>query len=444
LLLLLGGIRLMLPLGSQGQGSEALLSFGFLILAAHMVGEFAGGVGLPKIVGYMAAGVLFGPSVLGTVTQDGVARLSLVGELAVAVIAFLAGAELRWSEVRDRGVVLLKIVIAELGLTFVAVTALVYALHSYVPALRDLPAAEVIAFAALFASIAIVHSPAVTMALLSETGARGPVARTTLGVVLVSDVFVVLLFTGALSLARTLAPPPGTAVGPSVAQVAWEVLGAGLIGAILGAAVALYLRWVGRELMLFAVLVAFFGLEIARLAHVEMLLTLLVMGFVTENISEHGEALRAATERSAAPLFVVFFALAGARIDLATVAPLLPLVIPIAVVRAAAIWQGVNLGARWAGVGGDERRLVWLGLVSQVGVAIGLTAIVADAYPVRGAELSGLLLALIALNQTIGPILFRRALAAAGETNGGAAGVADAAVPSPAEPGPTAARPAEA
>jgi Kef-type K+ transport system membrane component KefB len=326
----------------------------------------------------------------------------------------------------------------------VAVTALVYALHSYVPALRDLPVAEVIAFAALFGSIAIVHSPAVTMALMSETGARGPVARTTLGVVLVSDVFVVLLFTGALSLARTLSPPSGTAVGPSVAQVAWEVLGAGLIGAILGAAVALYLRFVGRELMLFAVLVAFFGLEIARLAHVEMLLTLLVMGFVTENISEHGEALRAATERSAAPIFVVFFALAGARIDLATVTPLLPLVIPIAVVRAAAIWQGVRLGARWAGVVGDERRLVWLGLVSQVGVAIGLAAIVADAYPVRGAELSGMLLALIALNQTIGPILFRRALAAAGETNGGVAGVADAAEASPAEPAPTAARPAEA
>jgi hypothetical protein len=92
-------------------------------------------------------------------------------------------------------------------------------------------------------------------------------------------------------------------------------------------------------------------------------------------------------------------------------------VIPIALVRAAAIWQGVRWGARWAGIAGDERRLVWMGLVSQVGVAIGLAAIVADAYPVRGAELSGLLLALVALNQTLGPILFRRALTAAGETH---------------------------
>jgi Kef-type K+ transport system membrane component KefB len=416
LLLLLGGVRLVLPLGSQGQGSEALLSLGFLILAAYMVGEFARAVGFPKIVGYLAAGVLFGPHVLGAVSEPGVTRLTLVSELAVALIAFLAGAELRWAEVRERGVAILKIVTAELGLTFVALTILVYALHGLVPALRTLPAVEVLAFAALFASIAIVHSPAVTMALLSETRARGPVARTTLGVVLISDVVVVLLFTGVLSIARTVAPPPGAEVGLTGAQVLWEVLGAILIGAVLGVAVALYLRLVRRELILFAVLVAFFGLEVARLAHVEMLLTLLTAGFVTENVSAHGDELREAIERSAAPIFVVFFALSGAKIDVAGIAPLLPLVVPIALVRGAAIWQGVRLGARWAGIDGVERRHVWMGLISQAGVAIGLATIVGEAYPARGAELRGLLLALIALNETVGPILFRRALASSGET----------------------------
>jgi Kef-type K+ transport system membrane component KefB len=433
LLLLLGGVQLILPLGSQGQGSEALLSFGFLILAAHMVGEAGAAVGLPKIVGYIVAGVLFGPHVLGAVSEPGVVRLSLVSELAVAVIAFLAGAELRWSEVKERGVVLLKIVTAELGLTFVALTLLVYGLHDFVPAMRTLPTAEVWAFAALFASIAIVHSPAVTMALLSETGARGPVARTTLGVVLISDVVVLLLFTATLSVARALSPPAGADPGLTAGQVVWEVLGAIVIGAALGMAVALYLRFVRRELILFAVLVAFFGLEVARLAHVEMLLTLLTAGFVTENVSEHGEELRAAIERSAAPIFVVFFALSGAAIDLEAVTPLLPLVVPIALVRAGAIWQGVRLGAWWAGVGGVEKRYVWMGLVPQVGVAIGLAAIVAEAYPVRGEELRGLLLTLIALNQTAGPILFRRALSASGEAGPEAAGGSEGEAVKPAQ-----------
>jgi hypothetical protein len=56
--LLFGGVRLFLPLGSQGQGSQALLSFGFLILAAHTVGEMAGAAHLPKVAGYLAVALI--------------------------------------------------------------------------------------------------------------------------------------------------------------------------------------------------------------------------------------------------------------------------------------------------------------------------------------------------------------------------------------------------
>lgn len=413
--LLFGGMRLILPLGSQGQGSQALLAFGFLILAAYTVGEMVTAVRVPRIVGYMAAGVLFGPHVLEVVSAQGVTRLAPVSDLAVALIAFLAGAELQWAEVRARGIVLLKIMTAELGLAFVVVSGMVVALHGVIPAVRGLPAEEVLVFAMLFGSVAVVHSPAVTMALLSETGARGPVARTTLGVVLLADVVVVLLFSAVLALARTLTPPPGAEAGPSLALILWEIGGALVIGALLGAAVASYLRWVGKELMLFAVLVAFFGVEVARVAHVELLLTLLVAGFVADNASRLGDELRHAMERSAAPIFVVFFALSGAKIDVAQVLPLLPLVLPIALARAGAMWAGVRVGARWARVDGPEKEYAWMGLVSQAGVAIGLAAILAKAYPLRGGALAGLLLALIAVNETVGPILFRRALSKSGE-----------------------------
>lgn len=415
LIVLLGGMHLILPLGTEGHGSRTLLTFGFLILTAYTIGEIATAARFPKIVGYLVAGVVVGPSVLGTVTSAGIERLSAVSQLAVALIAFLAGAELRWSEVRERGVVLLKIMTAELGVTFIALGALLYALQDRVPFLRDSPAATVVAAAILFAAIAIVHSPAVTMALLSETGARGRVARSTLGVVLLADVAVVLLFSVALSVARVLAPAGEAAQTLSIGFAIWEIAGALVVGTLLGGAVALYLRFIRRELMLFAVLVAFFGMEIAGLARVELLLTLLTAGFVTENLSRHGDALRHAVGRSAAPLFVVFFALSGAGIDLAGVAPLLPLVLPIAAVRAGAIWTGTRLGARWAGAAPEERRYVWMGLVSQAGVAIGLATIVADAYGEMGAQLRGLLLALIAVNETVGPILFRRALARSGE-----------------------------
>lgn len=420
LILLLAGIELILPLGSFGQGSQALLTFGFLILAAYTVGEIATTFKLPKIVGYLLAGVLFGPSLLDVVSYEGAQRLEGVNQLAIALIAFLAGAELRWNEVREHGTKLLRMMTAELSLTFAALAATVYGIGTFFDIIPDPTVPRVLAFALLFASIAIVHSPAVTMALLTETRAKGPVARTTLGVVLLSDVVVVLFFTGMLWVARALVPTGGASASPWL--VAWEIGGALLVGAVIGVGVSAYLRFVGKELMLFAVLMTFFGLELTQVLHVELLLTLLVAGFVAENISEDGERLRHAMERSAAPVFVVFFALSGAKIGLQELVPLLPFVVPIAIVRALSIRAGMALGGRWAGASEGERKLAWMGLVSQAGVAIGLATIVEQAYPELGMQLQSLLLALIAINETVGAILFRRALAQSGEIEGHRAG----------------------
>jgi hypothetical protein len=313
---------------------------------------------------------------------------------------------------------ILKILASELSVAFLALLGLMLAMRSWVPFLANAGTGQLIAFSVLFASIVIVHSPAVTMALLSETGARGPVARTTLGVVLMSDVVVVLMFSGALAAARYLVPPNSPDVAAmSIGRVAWEILGAILIGAVLGAGVALYLRFVKRELFLFAIIVAFFGAEIARLTHVETLLTLLTTGFVMENVSREGEgaALRHAMERSAAPVFVVFFALAGAHMAIAEIRALWFLIIPIVLVRIGGIWLGTRIGYRWAGMEPAQGRLIWMGLVSQAGVAIGLATVVGQVYPVRGVLMQTLFLAVIAINETIGPVLFRHALVRSGE-----------------------------
>src|SRR5688500_12060138 len=174
LILLLGGMQLLLPLGSAGQGSLPLLAFGFLILGAYTVGEIARDLDLPKIVGYLVAGVLFGPFMLNAVPADAVARLTPVSTLAVALIAFLAGAELRWSEVKERGAKLSILMLTEMSFTFVVIFAAVYFTAGYLPFLGDLQPTEKVVFTLLVASVATVHSPAATMGVLSETGARGP------------------------------------------------------------------------------------------------------------------------------------------------------------------------------------------------------------------------------------------------------------------------------
>lgn len=422
LALLLGGMHLIHPLGSGGFGAQALLAFGFLILAAYAAGELAVALRIPKLVGYLIAGVAFGPSALGTVGARAISDLSPVSSLAIALIAFIAGAELQWGEVRERGMALLRVLGTELGFSVVLITGFLLLLRDRISFLSGGTLNEALAFSVVFAAMAAVHSPAVSIALLSETRARGPVAKTTLGLVLISDVVIVLLLTATLAIARVMVPPGGANVPAlTIRAVLWEVVGAVFIGGILGVLVTLYLRFIRRELFLFAIMVAFFGSEIARLLHVEPLLTLMTTGFIVQNVSasEHSEALRSALERAAAPVFVVFFALAGADIALPQLARLWPLVLPLALVRGGAIWSGSRLGLRWSGLPRDElpvlERHLWSGLLPQAGVAIGLAAVVAQTYPTRGGDMRVLFLALVAVNQTIGPILFRRALDRSGE-----------------------------
>ncbi len=143
LALLYLGVQLMLTLGEQGHGSEALVTFGFLVLAAYTVGELTVRLGLPKIVGYLFAGMAFGPSALSAVTTTAIGRLAPVNDLAIALIAFLAGAELRWSDLRASGSKLVRMLGCELMLSLLGIAGLLVALHRWIPFLAGAPHREV-------------------------------------------------------------------------------------------------------------------------------------------------------------------------------------------------------------------------------------------------------------------------------------------------------------
>jgi Kef-type K+ transport system membrane component KefB len=417
LALLFGAVQMLIPLGQGGQGSQALLGFGFLILASYTTGEMAISAKLPAIVGYLVAGMVFGPYALGTVTSVAVARLAPIDSIAIALIAFIAGAELRWEHLRKHSGGLLKILSVEMTLTLLAIGGLVFLLRDYVPFLQGASMRATLAYGLVFTAIAVTHSPSVTVALLSETKASGDVARGTLGVVLVSDIAVVILFSLSQAVARWLVPPADGTPALSPGLIAWEIAGAPIVGIAFGLVVSYATRYVQREQELFALLVAFFGAQLAAILHVETLLTLMTAGFVAENVAraKGTPTLLHSLERSAAPVFVVFFALAGANIDVQAVVSLALLVIPIVLVRGVAIWGGTRIGTRWAQSSEAERRYLWMGLISQAGVSIGLATIVAQTYPTVGGSLRALLLAVMAVNGIGGAILFRQALVRAGE-----------------------------
>jgi Kef-type K+ transport system membrane component KefB len=419
LLVVLGGAMLLEPLrmpSSDAIAPVSLLVFGVLLLAADTLGDAFHAAGLPKVVGYLAAGALLGPTGLRLAMPSVTTDLALIKDLAIGLIGLMAGAELKLDEVLERGRVILGMLTGQLLLGLVLLTGAVMAAAAHLPFTQGLTGVGLFAVALLFASVLTVNSPMVAIAMLKETGASGPVARTVLGVVLVADVIVVLLFTCAFALVQGtlgLGDAGGTGV---VLGLVREIGGSFLAGVGVAVIATLWLRFVKLELVLFAVIVVFVTGVAARQLHFELLLSLLVAGFLVQNVARvRAEPLVHTLQAIADPVFVVFFALAGAELHLHEVVALWPVVLGFAAVRAVAIRVGAKGGARLTGADPLIVRYGWMGLVSQAGVALGLSAVVASRLGERGIAMQSVVVGIIAVNETIGPILFKRALVATGE-----------------------------
>jgi Kef-type K+ transport system membrane component KefB len=419
LVLLVGGAVLLEPLRVPTEGviaPRSLFLFGILLLTADTFGALAHDLGFPRLVGYLLAGLALGPSMLDIVPPGVIQDLSMMKQLAVGVIALLAGAELRVKDLVDRFRTIAWILALQTAAVLLGLTALVLLLRAWVPFLDNLEVPALLFVAFLFAATLTVNSPMVTLALLTETRAKGPLARTTLGVVLVADVLVILIFTVAFSLAQASLGGETASAWEILFRLLREVVGSILAGALVGGVLTLYLRFVRRELVVFAVVVVFATAAAAAALHFELLLSLLVAGFLVENVAPvRAEPLVEMLHVMAVPVFVIFFAMAGADLRLQTFLAVWPVVLTVALVRAGLIYAGSTAGARLGQAEPVVARYAWTGLVSQAGVALGLATIVADRLPRLGLAMQAMIVGIIALNESVGPVLFRAGLDRAGE-----------------------------
>ncbi len=419
LVLLVGGAVLLEPLRVPTEGviaPRSLFLFGILLLTADTFGALAHDLHVPRLVGYLLAGLALGPSVLDVVPPGVLQDLSMMKQLAVGLIALLAGAEFRVKDLVERYRAILWILTLQTAAGLAGLTLLTVLLRPWIPFLQGLEAAPLLFTAFLFAATLTVNSPMVTLAMLTETGANGPLAKTTLGVVLLADVVVILIFTLAFSLAQS-SLGGATAGAPEILlRLLRDVVTSIVAGALVGGVLTLYLRFVRRELVVFAIVLVFATTAAAAALHFELLLSLLVAGFLVENVAPvRAEPLVATLHVMAVPVFVVFFAMAGADFRLQTFVTLWPILLTVAVARVGLVHVGSRAGAR---LGTAEPVVVqygWTGLVSQAGVALGLATIVADRLPALGVAMQTAIVGIIALNQSVGPILFRYGLARAGE-----------------------------
>lgn len=419
LALLVGGALLLEPLRVPTEGviaPRSLFLFGILLLTADTFGALAHDLGFPRLVGYLVAGLALGPSMLDVVPPGVLQDLSMMKQLAVGVIALLAGAELRVKDLVERYRAIVWILVLQTAVVLVGLTILVLLLRPWVPFLQDLEVPALLFVALLFAATLTVNSPMVTLALLTETRADGPLAKTTLGVVLVADVLVILIFTVAFSLAQA-SLGGATATAPEILlRLLREVVGSILAGALVGGVLTLYLRFVRRELVVFAIVLVFATAAAAQALHFELLLSLLVAGFLVENVAPvRAEPLIGMLHVMAVPVFVIFFAMAGADLRLQTFVTLWPVILAVALVRVGLVYAGSTAGARVGRAESVVTRYAWTGLVSQAGVALGLATIVADRLPRLGLAMQTVIVGIIAFNESVGPVLFRGGLDRAGE-----------------------------
>lgn len=114
------------PLLSSGDTTLLLLRLGVLLLVAVCLGWLARRIGLPAIVGEVAAGVVLGPSLLGAVgpdwlrlTDPGQARLmDGIAQVGVVLLVGVTGGQLDLKAIGRRGRVLTGISVGGLAVPF--------------------------------------------------------------------------------------------------------------------------------------------------------------------------------------------------------------------------------------------------------------------------------------------------------------------------------------
>jgi Kef-type K+ transport system membrane component KefB len=405
-------------IGVAGKGAQSTtIALGFLLLGAFVGGKGAARVRLPRITGYLLVGILVGPHVWGLLTRDMLAGVKMVEGIAVALIALTAGGELRLDWVRRQARRLAFITGGQLLVVALVVPSLIFFARDFFPFMPtdDLVKGAVIAM--VFGAIAVSNSPMVTIAVIGETRAEGPLARTVLGVVILVDVCVIILFATALTVAKDILGH-GSDI-PLGLTLARELGGSVVMGLGFGVGISLFLRHVARDTPVFVLAVCFAIFQVSTALHLETLLVALTAGFWVENFStSRGDALIKGIEGVSLPVYALFFAAAGTKVDLGALAALWPFVLLLSAVRAGSVWAGARIGAKLSGAEPVVQRYAWLGLISQAGVTLALATIVARNFPDWGGEVQAMIIAMIALHELVGPIGFQHALTRAGEIGG--------------------------
>ena len=408
------GLRLFSVGGESGDSAFTLAAIGFVLLAAFTVAELGSLLKLPRVTGYIVSGVLLGPFVWNILSSEVVKEMQMFNKLALGLIATGAGLELDLRQIARIWRTLLSTIAVKITLVALMVLGTFLAFQSFSPLPGLSGSGAVWSVGLVLAALSIGTSPAIALAVMNETRAKGRLMDLVLGAAVLKDLVVVICLAVAVAVSRSLLGS-STGGGSVITLVAQEIGASVLAGAVLGALLVLYIRFIHAEMLLFVAAMILVVSEVGQVLHLELLLVFITAGFVVRNFSKYEHELLHPVETVALPVFVVFFTNAGAGIDLSVTLKVLPLAFALCLVRGIGYVFASRIGGRFGKESPVIRTRAWLGYLPQAGVTLGLVGLASQQLPQVSNAIMSTGMAVVALNLLVGPITLRQALKSAGE-----------------------------
>lgn len=400
-----------------------IIGFFIVAIAANEIAKIFQKIKFPLITGLIITGIIAGSSVLNYIPQEALKKLNFLNEIALAIIAFSAGSELYLNELRSRINSIKWMTIGQLAITFIMSACVIYFVADQIPFMAEMPALHKLGVATLFATIFVARSPSSAIAVINEMRANGPFTKTVMGVTVIKDVLVIILFAICISFAKAFINNEPTNflffIFLIIELLVSFVLGFGM-GKILvlpfltkadkqikGLAIIL----IGYSVYIYSHFVGIYTLEMIGHEFVlEPLLICIIGSFTLTNYSKHRIEFSEVLKEISPIIYIIFFTLTGASLSLQTLMSVFGIAVAFFFLRLITMFFGGIFGVYAAKDFKKYAFIAWMPYLTQAGVALGLATIISDEFPIWGYQFETIVIAIIVLNQLVGPPLFKWSL----------------------------------
>ncbi len=408
----------------------ALFTFLIIVIASNELAKIFQKIKLPLITGFIAIGIIAGPGVLNLLQEETLNRLRFLEDIALAFIALAAGSEMFLKDLQGKWKYINKMAIAQIVFAFVLGVLVVLPFDNVIPFLNLPDRGHRLAVALLISVIFIAPSLASALAVINELRAKGPFSKVSMGVIILKDIFVIILFTIVLSVSLSLINDHSLSFadfGKILLELAVSVFIGWIWAKIFKFVFSLKINDTVESAIFLALGWALFGLKdvVAYLTerylcihfYLEPLLSGIVAGFLLTNKSQYRLHLQEKLESLGPYVYVAFFTLIGAKIDLNVLIKFWQAALVLFLARLLVNFVSSLLGCAMNKEFGKRMLFSWTPYIAQAGISLGLIAIIGDSFPDFGREFETIMVAVIVINQFVGPPLMKWAIISLGEAH---------------------------